>query len=218
MPASAATGRSSPGTCAPTIPATSATPPISSATSRATRARAAWSGCSRYEAHRLHRLDRLGESWRGCGSRGGVGDGVRGFRAARKRGGRPRREPAALGALRPAPLRGGRRAARRQALESVREGAALGGGRSAAEGEKLFSAMNCDGCHGGGAVGWVGPSLIDGRWRYGEADAAVFQSIYYGRPQGMPAFGGMLSSDLIWKLVSYLRSLPPPKAVPTQAW
>jgi cytochrome c oxidase cbb3-type subunit 3 len=90
--------------------------------------------------------------------------------------------------------------------------------RSAAEGEKLFSAMNCDGCHGGGAVGWVGPSLIDGRWRYGGADAAVFQSIYYGRPQGMPAFGGMLSSDLIWKLVSYLRSLPPPRAVPTQAW
>jgi cytochrome c oxidase cbb3-type subunit 3 len=90
--------------------------------------------------------------------------------------------------------------------------------KSAAEGEKLFNAMNCDGCHGGGAVGWVGPSLIDGRWRYGGADAAVFQSIYYGRPQGMPAFGGMLSSDLIWKLVSYLRSLPPPRAVPTQAW
>ena len=90
--------------------------------------------------------------------------------------------------------------------------------RSAAEGEKLFNAMNCDGCHGGGAVGWVGPSLTDGRWRYGGADAAVFESIYYGRPQGMPAFGGMLSPDLIWKLVSYLRSLPPPKAVPTQAW
>src|SRR5213083_2459527 len=89
---------------------------------------------------------------------------------------------------------------------------------SAKEGEGFFVAMNCDGCHGGGAVGWVGPSLIDGRWRYGEADAAVFQSIYYGRPQGMPAFGGMLTSDLIWKLVSYLRSLPPPRAVPTQAW
>ena len=90
--------------------------------------------------------------------------------------------------------------------------------RSAAEGEKLFNAMNCDGCHGGGAVGWVGPSLTDGRWRYGGADAAVFESIYFGRPQGMPAFGGMLSHDLIWKLVSYLRSLPPPKAVPTQTW
>ena len=91
-------------------------------------------------------------------------------------------------------------------------------GKSAAEGEKLFNAMNCDGCHGGGAVGWVGPSLIDGRWRYGGADAAVFQSISYGRPQGMPAFGGMLSPDLIWKLVSYLRSLPPPKSVPTERW
>src|ERR1700694_2918578 len=37
-------------------------------------------------------------------------------------------------------------------------------------GANLFSAMNCDGCHGGGAVGWVGPSLVDGRWRYGGAD------------------------------------------------
>src|SRR3989449_8312097 len=36
---------------------------------------------------------------------------------------------------------------------------------------------NCDGCHGGGAVGWVGPSLVDGRWRYGGADGAVFHSI-----------------------------------------
>src|SRR5690242_21543987 len=26
------------------------------------------------------------------------------------------------------------------------------------DGEKLFSAMNCDGCHGAGALGWVGPS------------------------------------------------------------
>ena len=39
--------------------------------------------------------------------------------------------------------------------------------KSATEGEKLFSSMNCDGCHGGGAVGFVGPSLSDGRWRYG---------------------------------------------------
>ena len=38
------------------------------------------------------------------------------------------------------------------------------------DGEKLFSTMNCEGCHGGGALGWVGPSLVDGRWRYGGAD------------------------------------------------
>src|SRR5437763_911965 len=27
------------------------------------------------------------------------------------------------------------------------------------DGEQLFSSMNCDGCHGTGGLGWVGPSL-----------------------------------------------------------
>ena len=90
--------------------------------------------------------------------------------------------------------------------------------KSAAEGEKLFSSMNCDGCHGGGATGWVGPSLSDGRWRYGGSDGAIYQSIYYGRPRGMPAFGGILSPELTWKLVTYLQSLPLPRVVPTQSW
>lgn len=89
--------------------------------------------------------------------------------------------------------------------------------KSAAEGKRLFSSMNCDGCHGGGE-GWAAPSLSDGRWRYGRSDAALFQSIYYGRPKGMPAFGGLLSTPIIWKLVTYVRSLPVPRAVPTQAW
>ncbi len=93
-----------------------------------------------------------------------------------------------------------------------------GDGKSAKEGEKLFSAMNCDGCHGGGATGWVAPALNDGRWRYGGSDAAVFQSIFYGRPKGMPAFGGLLEPPLIWKLVSYVHSLPLAKAIPTQSW
>ncbi len=90
--------------------------------------------------------------------------------------------------------------------------------KSAKEGELLFSAMNCDGCHGGGAVGAVGPNLGDGRWRYGGADGAVFQSIYYGRPRGMPAYGGILPPDGVWKLVTYLRSLPIPDDVPTESW
>ena len=90
--------------------------------------------------------------------------------------------------------------------------------KSGSEGEKLFSSMNCDGCHGGGAVGFVGPSLSDGRWRYGGSDGAIFQSIYFGRPKGMPAFGGLLSPEIIWKLVTYLQSLPVPKSVPTQSW
>ncbi len=90
--------------------------------------------------------------------------------------------------------------------------------QSAAEGERTFGAMNCDGCHGGGAVGWVGPSLRDGRWRYGGSDAEIFQSIYYGQPHGMPAYGGLLPPGAIWKLVTYLQSLEPPANVPTQSW
>jgi cytochrome c oxidase cbb3-type subunit 3 len=93
-----------------------------------------------------------------------------------------------------------------------------GNARSAREGELLFASMNCDGCHGGGATGWVAPSLNDGRWRYGGSAGAIFQSIYYGRPKGMPAFGGLLAPELIWKLVTYVQSLPLSKAVPTQTW
>ena len=88
----------------------------------------------------------------------------------------------------------------------------------ARSGALLFTAMNCDGCHGVDGVGWVGPNLGDGRWRYGGADAEVFSSIYYGRPRGMPAFGGTLGADGVWTLVTYLRSLPPPPDVPTESW
>jgi len=85
-------------------------------------------------------------------------------------------------------------------------------------GGQLFTAMNCDGCHGGGGTGWVGPSLADGRWRYGGADAEIFASIYYGRPKGMPAFGGRLGTDGAWALVTYLKSLTPKEDVATESW
>ena len=88
----------------------------------------------------------------------------------------------------------------------------------AKKGALLFAAMNCDGCHGGDASGWVGPSLSDQRWRYGGADSEVFNSIYYGRPKGMPAFGGTLGNDGVWTLVTYIRSLPLPSTVSTESW
>lgn len=93
-----------------------------------------------------------------------------------------------------------------------------GDAEAAARGEALFSAMNCDGCHGGGGVGFVGPSLIDGRWRYGGDDTALFQSIFYGRPQGMPAYGGLLPDTTVWQLVSFVNSRPMPDFVPTAYW
>lgn len=88
----------------------------------------------------------------------------------------------------------------------------------AASGARLFTAMNCDGCHGTDASGAVGPNLAVGRWRYGGADAEVFMSIYYGRPKGMPAFGGVLGEEGVWTLVTYLRSLPVPTKLATESW
>ena len=88
----------------------------------------------------------------------------------------------------------------------------------ATAGVALFSSMNCDGCHGGGASGFAAPSLADGRWRYGGSDEEIFQSIYFGRPKGMPAFGGVLGANGIWILVTYLHSLPVPDNMPTQSW
>ena len=96
----------------------------------------------------------------------------------------------------------------------------LKGDKQAAEdGGKLFSAFNCDGCHGGGAVGAEGPSLVDGRWRYGGSDGEIYHSIFYGRARGMPAWGGTLPPDAIWRLVSYLKSQEPARdTLSTTRW
>jgi mono/diheme cytochrome c family protein len=87
--------------------------------------------------------------------------------------------------------------------------------QNAKDGEALFNSMNCDGCHGGDAGGAVGPSLADGRWRYGGRDEEIFNSIFYGRPKGMPAYGGLIGQGGVWLLVTYLKSLPKPDSVPT---
>ena len=94
-----------------------------------------------------------------------------------------------------------------------------GDSASAAEGATLFGSFNCDGCHAGGAVGFVGPSLADGRWRYGGTDGEIYTSIFYGRPKGMPAWGGTLPANAIWKLVTYLQTLQPAKdTLSTTSW
>ncbi len=85
-------------------------------------------------------------------------------------------------------------------------------------GGSLFASMNCDGCHGGGAVGWVGPSLVDGRWRFGGADEEIFTSIFYGRPKGMPAYGGVIGAEGVWNIVAYIKAQAVPTVVPTTSW
>jgi mono/diheme cytochrome c family protein len=91
-----------------------------------------------------------------------------------------------------------------------------GDANAVATGEKLFVAYNCIDCHGAGGGGAMGPSLADGRWHFGGSPAEVFESIYQGRPEGMPAWGALISPEQVWQLVSYVRSLEQGKNVTTE--
>jgi cytochrome c oxidase cbb3-type subunit 3 len=75
-----------------------------------------------------------------------------------------------------------------------------------AEGKRLYTQLNCVGCHAHGGGG-MGPPLMDDKWIYGSAPANIFATIVEGRPNGMPAFGGKLANDQVWQLVAYVRSL-----------
>ncbi len=88
----------------------------------------------------------------------------------------------------------------------------------ARQGAALFVQMNCDGCHGDGGTGAVGPDLADARFKYGASDAALFQSIYQGRPNGMPAWGTILGPDVVWRLVTYVESLKADTTLATEDW
>jgi cytochrome c553 len=79
--------------------------------------------------------------------------------------------------------------------------------KAVATGAQLFVAYNCIDCHGADGSGAMGPSFADGRWHFGGAAAEIFESIYEGRPDGMPAWGGRISNDQIWMLTAYVRSL-----------
>jgi len=86
----------------------------------------------------------------------------------------------------------------------------------AAEGGKLFVAYNCMDCHGAEGSGAMGPSLQDGRWHFGGTAGDLFQSIYEGRPDGMPSWGGRIADDQIWRLVAYVQTLNKGHSVTTE--
>jgi len=75
-----------------------------------------------------------------------------------------------------------------------------------AQGQQLYSWMNCAGCHSHGGGG-MGPALMDGKWRYGGRIDQVASSIYEGRPNGMPAWRSKLTDLQIWQLAAYVRTL-----------
>jgi cytochrome c oxidase cbb3-type subunit 3 len=74
------------------------------------------------------------------------------------------------------------------------------------QGQFLYTQMNCVGCHSHGGGG-MGPPLMDDEWRYGGRIDQIAASIAEGRPNGMPAWREKLTSDQIWQLAAYVRSL-----------
>ncbi len=79
--------------------------------------------------------------------------------------------------------------------------------RALAQGRKLFTAMNCIGCHAPQGGGGMGPPLSDSTWIYGSEPAQIYLTIVQGRPNGMPSFAKALPPDQVWQLVTYVRTL-----------
>ncbi|GJG86948.1 cytochrome c [Gemmatimonadetes bacterium T265] len=107
----------------------------------------------------------------------------------------------------------------------VRHNPYNGNPQAVAEGRRLFLQYNCVGCHGGRAGGGMGPNLRDSVWIYGGDDTHLFADLVEGRPAGMPAWGGKIPEDQMWKIIAYIHSLatpaepdpPPPNPTPTKA-
>jgi cytochrome c oxidase cbb3-type subunit 3 len=74
------------------------------------------------------------------------------------------------------------------------------------QGQRLFTAFNCVGCHAHGG-GSIGPALMDDKWIYGQEPRNVYASIVQGRPNGMPSFSGKIPEAQVWQIVAYVRSM-----------
>jgi cytochrome c oxidase cbb3-type subunit III len=86
---------------------------------------------------------------------------------------------------------------------------------AAQRGFKYFVSFNCVGCHAPNGGGGMGPALSMRPYVYGSEPADIFLTITQGRPRGMPAWGSMLSPDMIWDLVAYIQNL---SASPDTSW
>jgi len=94
------------------------------------------------------------------------------------------------------------------------------------EGHKTYLSAGCNGCHGGGGGGGMCPPLTNDTWVYGPDDDTLFRLVSLGsdglKTAGyhrvkqevvvgpMPPFGGILkSSDQLWKIITFIRSVNP---------
>jgi len=74
------------------------------------------------------------------------------------------------------------------------------------EGQHLFDAYNCSGCHAHGGGG-MGPALMDDKWIYGSEPQQIYMTIMEGRPNGMPSWRGKIPNNQVWELVAFVRSM-----------
>ena len=82
-----------------------------------------------------------------------------------------------------------------------------GDATAAAAGQRLY-AQTCQVCHGGNAAGGDrAPALSTGVFAHGNSDNDLFQDIRFGIAGTQMSAFPALSSDQVWQLVTYLRSL-----------
>ncbi|MGH6749261.1 MAG: c-type cytochrome [Methyloceanibacter sp.] len=74
-------------------------------------------------------------------------------------------------------------------------------------GMKYFDNFNCSGCHAANGAGGMGPALSNHSFKFGSDRANIYLTIAQGRPTGMPAWGTLLPSSVIWDLVAYIGSI-----------
>jgi hypothetical protein len=96
----------------------------------------------------------------------------------------------------------------------------------AEEGHKKYLAAGCNGCHGGGGGGGMCVPLTNDTWVYGPDDDVSFRLIALGSVDltkagykrvksetvvgPMPPFGGIIkTSDDLWKVIAWMRSVAP---------
>lgn len=83
------------------------------------------------------------------------------------------------------------------------------------KGMKYFTSFNCVGCHAANGGGGMGPALSNRYFKFGSKPADIYLDIAQGRPLGMPAWGSLLPSDVIWDLVAYIKSI---SHAPSHEW
>jgi cytochrome c oxidase cbb3-type subunit 3 len=84
--------------------------------------------------------------------------------------------------------------------------------QAVATGKLLYNQFNCVGCHFNGGGG-IGPALMDDVWIYGGRLDQIYDSIYQGRPNGMPAWRGKITDEQMWQIAAYVRSMSLPATI-----